>query len=315
MENLGHYHLNGELTNRNAGFCLWGFGTKDTGKEGEEFFLKKFLSPKFPVNDTESSPDRIQKKIKKCQEFVDKKKAVYDALNRGSDGNDVRVRDFFRVNNDFWVVMDKVEALPWDIDTIVKKPVEEIRRLCAIVAHAIAGLHRSRLIHGDLKHENILYTQLKTGTVTAKVIDFDSSFLETAPPQTGEDVVGDLNYFSPEVIRHNYGEDVALTCKVDVFALGVLFHQYFTGALPECQGEKTYPGDAVLRGMPLVLGERIPADLTQLFQNMLQADPAQRPSAMEVFYALRGIDEGERREGPPPKKSSEGSFHKAGDLA
>jgi len=78
---------------------------------------------------------------------------------------------------------------------------------------------------------------------------------------------------------------------MDIFALGVLFHQYFTGELPGFNTEEsTYSGEAAAKGDVLVVSGKLPNDIRELLAQMLDNDPSQRPSAMEVFYSLRGIE-------------------------
>lgn len=307
---------------------MWGFGKLD----GRWYFIKQFLSPKYPACDTESSPERLARRRQECQKFSQKKIAVYRALNAGSDGNDVRVREFFRVGPRFYIAMDKVESLSWTVETIAGLPANEIRRLCAIISHAIAGLHLEGLVHADLKHDNILYTKTASGSVTAKVIDFDSSFLERDPPGPEEEIVGDFNYFAPEVCARAQGEARPLTTKIDVFALGVLFHQYFSGRLPEFEcGPHACPGDAILRGQRPKLSATIPPDIAQLLTAMLEREPEQRPTAWEVYQALlpgqvyapsarmRTPPPTHRDEPAPPSTSSasaggDKAFYRPGDL-
>ena len=59
IEMLGSYQLTSELSSQNSGFSVWGYGKKN----GRDFFIKQFLSPKYPDNDTVSSPERLQKRI------------------------------------------------------------------------------------------------------------------------------------------------------------------------------------------------------------------------------------------------------------
>lgn len=286
MEKLGTYELAGSLTNQNAGYSVWGFGKKN----GRDYFIKQFVEQKYPANDTVSSPERLQKKIKACERFEQRKVALYQMLNNNSDGNAVRVEEFFRIESKYYISMRKIESLHWDFSDVAKLPRGEIRRLCAIIAHSIAGLHKGNLIHADLKPDNILFMKTASGYTTAKIIDFDSGFLETDPPGPGETIVGDFHYFSPEACRSIWGEEIELTCKMDIFALGVLFHQYFTGELPGFNTEEsTYSGEAVAKGEVLVVSSNLPDDLQGLLARMLSNDPAERPTAIEVFNALRGI--------------------------
>ncbi len=306
MEMLGTYELTGHLTSENAGYSLWGFGQK----EGRDYFIKQFLSPKYPENDTVSSPARLQKKIKQCEEFEAQKLSIYQSLNANTDGNAVRVTEFFRIGTKYYISMPKIVALPWTVEDVVALTEREKRRLCSIIAHGISGIHRGHIIHADLKHDNVLYMKTNSGNVTAKIIDFDSSFLESATPAPGENIIGDQVYFSPEAVLSMMGNEVPLTCKMDIFALGVLFHQYFAGYLPEFDPDQfSSAGEAVAAGSELKLCESMPQDVRQLLEQMLQLDPEKRPTAEMVF---RGFLSGGV---PTPKpKNQSSSFVVAGDL-
>lgn len=286
MEKLGKYELAGSLTNQNAGYSVWGFGKKN----GKDYFIKQFVEQKYPANDTVSSPERLAKKIKECERFEKRKKALYQTLNENTDGNAVRIEEFFRIESKYYISMRKVESLRWGVTDVAKLPKGEIRRLCAIIAHGVASLHKGRIIHADLKPDNFLFMKTDAGYTTAKIIDFDSGFLETDPPGPGETIVGDFHYFSPEACRSIWGEEVELTCKMDIFALGVLFHQYFTEELPRFNTEEsTYSGEAAAKDEVLTVSNKLPNDLRALLTQMLNNDPTQRPTAMEVFNILRGI--------------------------
>lgn len=283
---LWQYNMIGNLSNRNAGYSMWGFAKKD----GKDFFVKQFLSPKYPVNDTQSSPARIRRKMDICDKFVQQKQKIYSVVNAESDGNDVRIQELFRVDSKFYIAMEKIEALPWTIQTVCDLDIDEKRRLCAIIAHGIAALHHGGLIHADVKHENILFTKTPTGTITAKITDFDSAFLETEPLDENEEIVGDWVYFSPEAWNKINGEPANLTCKMDVFALGVLFHQYFAGTLPLFDTENcSAAGQALHMGLEVRVAEGLPQDLTELLQQMLSKDPDDRPTADEVFRRIRTL--------------------------
>lgn len=285
MEKLWRYTPLGGFTNKNAGFSMWCFGTYG----GKEYFIKQFLSPKYPANDTESSPAKIERRLKECAEFEQRRGKLYASLTDLSDGNDVRILEFFRVDSRYYIATEKVEALPWEVADVAALDEKEKRRLCAIIAHAIAALHNGGMVHTDIKHDNILYTHSPSGDLTAKIIDFDGGFFEDNPPGIGESVTGDMNYFSPEVCVRAYGEERPLTCKLDVFALGVLFHQYFSGEFPDYDhNEASCVGEAVLQGLEVHVSEKIPADLAPMIRAMLAEDPEERPTTWEVFLTLRG---------------------------
>lgn len=284
MAQLGPYFLETELSGKNAGYCMWGFGTRD----GRKLFIKQFLSPKYPVDTTGFTEDWVNKSLQKCRAFEEQKRSIYRALNEHSDGNDVRVLDFFRIKSRYYMCMEKIEALDVTAEDIYGLPWEERLRLCASIAHAVAGLHRGGLIHADLKHDNVLFTYTQGKRLAAKVIDFDSSFLESAAPPPGEEIVGDQVYFSPEAFLSMDGDEVPLTCKMDVFALAILFHQYLAGSLPYFDtAAYDYPHDVVLAGETLGLSPELPEDIRQLLEQMLSFEPEARPTCYDVFVCLR----------------------------
>ena len=288
---LGNFELTGSLSSQNSGYSVWGFGRKN----GTEYFIKQFLSPKYPENDTVSSLERLERKRRECEHFEKQKKALYQVVNRHSDGNAVRIQEFFRVDSKYYIATRKIDALDWDLDMITSLNGDQKRRLCAIIAHSIAGLHDGGLVHADLKHENILFMHSASGLLTVKVIDFDSSFLETDPPAPGEEIIGDMVYFSPEALRSMSGEEIPLTCKMDVFALGVLFHQYMTGELPYFDQEQFgFPAEASANGGHVWVSESLEPEVAGMLQSMLHPDAECRPTAWQVFEALRGPEREDR---------------------
>ncbi len=283
MEILGTYELTTPMTTHNSGYSIWGYGRKN----GNEYFIKQFLSPKFPDNDKVSSPERIAKKTRQCRQFEARKVALYQALNAHSDGITVTVDEFFRVESKYFIATRKVKALPWEVSDIAGLSLNNKKYLCSIIAHGITSLHKARVVHADLKHENILFTGTPSGYVTAKIIDFDSGFLETDPPGEDEELIGDQVYFSPEACLTFMGERPKLTCKMDIFALGILFHQYMCGKLPEYNEELgCCAGEAVANGDHVKVSEEIPDMIRQLLIRMLDSNPDRRPTAMEVYCAL-----------------------------
>lgn len=303
-EMLGSFELTTPLSNQNSGFSVWGFAKRG----GADYFVKQFLAPIYPDEDKVSSPERIAKKIKLCKKFEEQKTALYRALNDHSDGNALRVQEFFRVGSHYYCATKKLRGLPLEIEMISNMQLETKRLLCATIAHAVASYHAGGVVHADLKHSNIMYVHSISGSLTAKVIDFDSSFLESDPPAPGEEIVGDQVYFSPEACRSIWGEEIPLTCKMDIFSLGILFHQYLSGQLPKFSEDFYYPGEAVANGEVLELSERVPEQFKSLLQSMLDADPAQRPDAYTVFQNFT------HREPDKQEPVSKGVFFAPGDL-
>ncbi len=97
------------------------------------------------------------------------------------------------------------------------------------LAQTLFEVHRHRVIHKDIKPDNIL---IEPQTKLVKLIDFSISSLlprETQEIQNPNVIEGTLAYLSPEQTgRMNRGIDY----RSDFYALGVTFYELLTGQLP-----------------------------------------------------------------------------------
>lgn len=287
MEMLGNYQMTTALSNKNAGTCRWCYAIRG----GKEYFIKEFVDPKYPTADSKASAAAIERKLESCRAFEKKMHRIYESVNNGSDGNAVRVEEFFRVGPKYYMAMPRINASSMDIREICRLGDPLKRRICAVIAHALSGLHSNHFVHSDIKHNNIMFTHSRGGALTAKLIDYEAGFFEDDPPECADAVMGDPIYYSPEAWVAMTAEIINLTCKLDVFALGVLFHQYFAGDLPIFDMEQfSCAGEALASGGEVKVSENMMPDVRKLISSMLEADPARRPTAWEVYRQLIGED-------------------------
>jgi serine/threonine protein kinase len=161
------------------------------------------------------------------------------------------------------------------------------------VAHSLKILHDLHIVHSDLKPSNVLIKRTELG-YTTKLIDFDSSYLVGNPPPP-EEIVGTMNYYSPELVR--YIQETAapgeLTEASDIFALGLIYAEYLTGTVPSFDPAHHEPAIAVLHGQVLELGpSRAPEAVVDIVERMLLLDPAARPGVAEVHSTLMSLRSG-----------------------
>ena len=120
--------------------------------------------------------------------------------------------------------------------------------------------------------------------------------------------MGDPVYMAPETFVMMEEEEGRLTSAIDVFALGLVFHQIFTGELPQFNHEEyDYAFEAVLSGEKLIYSREIP----ELWRNMIIA-----MTEGEVSRRIT-LDDAERMwKGQTTVSSNAGSglFAAAGDL-
>ena len=285
-EVMNQYELLAPFQNKDAGFSRWTYAKR----KGKDYFLKEFLDPVYPTEESLSIELRKQR-ISDCEEYELKKKHLYEEVNNASDGNLVRIFEFFRMDSHYYISTERIGAEKIPLPVMLAVPFENRLLLCKTVAHSIMKLHQAHIVHADIKENNILIKQTSTGKLVGKVIDFDGSFFEDDPPRYEDELGGDQVYLAPEACQFICGDSVKLTCKIDVFALGILFHQYLTGNMPEYDTEEyDYAFDAVLDEQKLGVSEELPSQLQVMIKGMLEGDPEKRISMKQVYDILQKMD-------------------------
>jgi serine/threonine-protein kinase len=94
-----------------------------------------------------------------------------------------------------------------------------------VVLSALAAAHAKGIVHRDIKPENVL---LEDGTGRPKVADFGlaRAISEVSNTTTGT-VLGTVAYLAPETISTGH-----VDARADVYAVGILAFEMFTGRLP-----------------------------------------------------------------------------------
>lgn len=303
--NINNYLFDGPLTNANSGFSKWAIGCRGANR----YFVKEFLSPTYPEDMAFFNEEQWKARYDECVRFEEEKKELYGAINQASDGHLMRIIQFFRVKAKYYMVTDAVEGRTLSVKEIARLSYRERLTICCAVAHAISLMHAKGIVHADIKPDNILVTK-KLG-LGIHIIDFDCSFFEEKCPAPGEELNGDLVYLSPEAFLHMAGLESSLSCKMDVFALGLVFHQYLTGSLPQKDEENyLYSYEAVLDGNELKL-EDDPGTkrMESILLGMLQKEPDKRPDMKAVFEAFHEellAECGRTNEKPAMEKSAAG---------
>ena len=125
-----------------------------------------------------------------------------------------------------YIVMEYVEGT--DLKDYIRQrgalhPIEAVRIMLQIVS-AIAAAHQNRIIHRDIKPQNILID--REGNV--KITDFGIAVAlsDTSLTQTNT-LLGSVHYLSPEQARGGMA-----TIQTDIYALGIVLYELLTGRVP-----------------------------------------------------------------------------------
>ena len=288
-----------------AGLSKWTFAERG----GREYFIKEFLSPTYPDAAAPGSEKTKAKKRARCAVFEAHHQGIQRALAPLSayGGNLIVTLDFFRWGAKYYKVTEKVDAAGLSASDVAALPFRTQLVLLKTVAASLKILHNLEIVHSDLKPSNVLIKKTDLG-YTTKLIDFDSSYLARRPPPP-EEIVGTINYYSPELLGYIQQAGVPseqLGVASDVFALGLIYTEYLTGAPPPFDPAHHEAAVAVRSGETLRIPRvGIPTEVADVVDRMMAADPAGRPTIAEVHAALMGLRmSGEPSPPPTPAAGS-----------
>ena len=109
-------------------------------------------------------------------------------------------------------------------------PDKEARAIALQLCAGLAEAHRTQVIHGDLKSNNVILTTTADGAIRAVITDFGLA----RRPETSQvfatsgRMVGTPDYMAPELWK---GDKVSAAS--DIFALGVILSELGSGRLPK----------------------------------------------------------------------------------
>jgi serine/threonine protein kinase len=101
----------------------------------------------------------------------------------------------------------------------------------------VEAAHLQRVIHRDLKPENLLYDEAQDRLLIADfgIAHFEEETLFTDVETSPNDRLANFQYAAPE--QRNRGADV--DHRADIYALGLILNEMFTGKVPHGTGYKT----------------------------------------------------------------------------
>ncbi|MDW8799028.1 Stk1 family PASTA domain-containing Ser/Thr kinase [Staphylococcus pseudoxylosus] len=199
-------------------------------------------------------------------------------LTQLSHDNIVNVFDVTEDDENFYLVMEYIEGLtlseyiqknhPLDVDTILNF----INQIINGIKHA----HDTKIVHRDIKPQNILVDENQT----LKILDFGiaKALSETTMTETNH-VLGTVQYLSPEQARGDITDN-----GTDIYSMGVVLYEMLIGK-PPFSGE-TAVSIAIKHiqdPMPNVTDER--SDIRQALSNVVLK--ATEKDKMERYQSVR----------------------------
>ena len=154
-----------------------------------------------------------------------------DILKSLSHPNIVRVYEFFDTVLHYYIVTEYCKN--GELFSYIKNRYSE-RQLAVLFYQVFSGLcylHEKKILHRDLKLENIMVSETEKDLVTGeeyfwiKIIDFGTAkiFEKNKKEKT---VIGSSYYIAPEVLKKRYNE------KCDTWSVGVILYMTLVGVAP-----------------------------------------------------------------------------------
>ena len=158
------------------------------------------------------------------ENFVSKFKVEAQAAAGLMHPNIVNVYDVGNENGINYIVMELVEGITLKkyIEKKARLSVKEAISIAIQVSMGIEAAHNNRIIHRDIKPQNIIIS--KDGKV--KVTDFGIAKAATSNTITSN-VMGSVHYTSPEQARGGFSDE-----KSDIYSLGITLFEMLTGRVP-----------------------------------------------------------------------------------
>jgi serine/threonine protein kinase len=147
------------------------------------------------------------------------------------------------------------------------------------LGRALYALHRQRIIHRDVKPENV-FVCVDGGL---RLLDLGASRLPGLEHGQSEDIPGTPSYMAPELFASESGDE-----RSDVFALGVTLYRVFSGGQYPYGEVEAFSTPRFTKRVPLVrYRPDLPAWLDATLARALAPNPAERHGdSMELVLEL-----------------------------
>lgn len=147
---------------------------------------------------------------------------------------------------------------------------DQVLPLFSQLLNGVEVSHLNKVVHRDLKPENFLYSTPENRIVVADfgIARFQEENLYTAVETKSENRLANFQYAAPEQRKRGANTDT----RTDIYALGLILNEMFTGEIPQGTGYKTIENIA-----------REYAYLDGLIASMIRQSPSDRPTSIDTI--------------------------------
>ena len=235
-------------------------------------------------------PDAIQTDPSLLERF----KQEIRLARRITHRNVLRTHDFGDASGVPYISMEYVDgvnlkdllrsrgALPLGVGLSVAK------QMC----HGLAAAHEMGVVHRDVKPHNMMILP-ETGDL--KIMDFGISCMQSVGSSSAGMTLAGTVMGTPDYMPPEQAQGRAVDFRADLYSLGVVLFEVFTGRLPFAGEAPTAALIAHVQKQPprpRSIAPALPAELEAVILRALEKDPARRwQTADEIVQALSAISE------------------------
>ncbi len=184
-----------------------------------------------------------------------------------------------------YFVMEKLSghSLRTVLDNKGSLEVEAACRLMIDVLNALYHAHEHRIVHRDVKPDNIFLHRDRDGVTVPKLLDFGVMTSSDQKTMTGHRFIGTLRYAAPEQL---VGDKVSP--QTDIYAAGLVLYEAIAGRGPfDNLGDSMAVASGHLHNVPPNIStfKPVPSSVEQIIMSALAKDPNQRPRDAFAFAA------------------------------
>ena len=231
--------------------------------KAKDLETKRTVAVKIPYMQLESDPNSFAR--------FQREEEIGELLNHPN------ILKFIKVPNKSrpYIVTEYLEGKP--LSTVMNEvrplPIQDAVQIASYICGALAHMHENKVVHRDLKPQNIMICE--DGTL--RIIDFGiakSTEMRRLTFAGFTPAMGTPDYMAPEQVKGKRGDE-----RTDIYTLGAVLYEMTTGSVPFEGPNPFIVMNARITGDPVAprkLNPEIPEALEEIILHAMEREPHRR---------------------------------------